>query len=152
MTVGGASALAADVLVDTSVVVKWFRAEQEEDLASARALLDARQDGRIVLRILDLTYYELGNVLARPGRLQASEIAEQLDELGIVCGEGLPLTRTLRAATAEIAVRDGLTFYDAAYVAVALAQGMDLVTADTQIIAAGGGESPRDYAVRSGLL
>jgi len=134
------------------VVVNWFRSEQEEDFEPARALLDARQSGRLSLRVLDLTYYELGNVLARPGRLPAEEIAEQLDELGILCGEGLPMTRALRAATAGIALRDGLTFYDAAYVAVARAQGMDLVTADEQVIATGGGESPTSYAARSGLL
>jgi len=89
-------------------------------------------------------------VLARPGALEASDIAEQLDDLALLCGEGLTLTPDLRAVTAKVAVEDRLTFYDAAYVAVSRSQRLDLVTADRGLLAAGG-ESPADYAARMGF-
>ncbi|MDQ3738068.1 MAG: hypothetical protein M3337_02740 [Actinomycetota bacterium] len=52
-----------DVLVDTSVVVKWFHADGERDVEESRAVLEAHLDGRLGASVLDLTMCELGNVL-----------------------------------------------------------------------------------------
>jgi len=141
----------AEVLVDTSTAVKWFRTEGEDEVAAAQALIGAREAGRLTLRVLDLTYYELGNVLVQGGELGSDEIAAQLDDLALLCGAGLALTRELRESAARVALADRLTFYDAAYVAVARGRSLDLVTADQAIIAAGGGETATGYVARMGL-
>ena len=51
------------VVADTSVVLKWFHAAGEEAVEPARAILDAFARRQIDLVILDLTIYEIGNIL-----------------------------------------------------------------------------------------
>ncbi len=50
------------LLVDTSVLLKWFREEGESEVAAARTLLQAHRDGHERIVVLDLAAYELGNV------------------------------------------------------------------------------------------
>lgn len=70
------------LLVDTSVVLKWFHAEGESDVPQARALLDAHRAGSEQLLVLDLGIYELGNVLLRALRVPAAVVVEQLSCCG----------------------------------------------------------------------
>ena len=64
-----------DVVSDANIALKWFHAEGQEEVESARALLDAQWARIAVLYVLDLAAYELGNALLR-GRLKLS--AEQV--------------------------------------------------------------------------
>ncbi len=54
------------LLVGTSVVLTWFHEEGESEVSQARDLSQAHREGRERLLVLDLTAYELGNVLLRP--------------------------------------------------------------------------------------
>lgn len=137
---------------DSSVVLKWFHEEGEREVAEARQILAAHADGTVRIWLLDLTFYEVGNVLTRRLGFGDDEVAERLDELDALAGEGLVQTRETRTDTARLAVRHGLTFYDAAYWATARALGCALITADRELLAAGAGESPRAFATRHGLL
>ena len=65
---------AISVVSDANVVLKWFHSEGEDEVGPARALLDAHKERTVVLSVLDLTVYEVGNALMR-GRAGAS--AEQ---------------------------------------------------------------------------
>lgn len=71
------TALAPDVLADSSVLIKWFWAHGESEVESARALRDAHVEGHINLSVLDLAVYEVGNVLVRPLSLPA-KVASRL--------------------------------------------------------------------------
>jgi len=136
------------VLVDTSVVLKWFHEEGESDLAEARALLAAHRAERITAYLLDLSLYEVGNVLVRSLRWPAAEVADQLDDLVLICGPPLvPDLSWLREA-AGLAAEHGLTFYDASFAAAASRTGARLVSADKRLLAAGLAESPRAFAER----
>jgi hypothetical protein len=42
------------LLVDTSVLVKWFHSEGEPELAEARSLRDATRVGDIQARVIDI--------------------------------------------------------------------------------------------------
>ena len=55
------------VVVDASVVLKWFHAAGEEAVEPARTILDAFARRQVDLVVLDLTIYEIGNVLVRAG-------------------------------------------------------------------------------------
>lgn len=135
------------LLVDTSVVIKWFHASGEAELAEARAIRDAHQRGEIEAHVIDLALYELGNVLI--GRLgwPASAVADQLDDLLAICGAPLvPIPSWLRDAAA-LAAAHQLTFHDAAWAASARALGVPLITADTKLIDARLGE-PATETVR----
>ena len=135
---------AIDVVSDASVALKWFHAEGEEEVAYARALLTGHRARTFSLSILDLTPYELGNALLR-GRAAASaeQVATVLEALAEVCPAIEPESGDLRAAAA-LAEEHGLTFYDAAYAAVARRRGAHLATLDGRLLRAQLGRRPSE--------
>ena len=139
-----------DVVCDTSVVLKWFHDEGEPDVEDARRLLAAHRSGSITAWVLDLTFYELGNILLRALSWPASDAADQLDDLRAICGV-LPVTAAELRTAAELAEQHTLTFYDAVYAAAALSRGSALATADKALLHAGAGESPEAIAARLGI-
>lgn len=134
-----------DVLCDTSVVVKWFHESGEAEVAPARAILDAHTDGTLTAVVLDLTVYELGNVAARALGLPGERVVTILDRLELICDEGLRLSPKARKDAAELAAAHRLTFYDAAYWAVARERDIALVTADAELLQAGAGLAPTAF-------
>ena len=131
------------VVADASVVLKWFHAEDEEAVEPARAVLEAVADGQIELVILDLTIYEIGNALLRSAGAGPEATATVLDALTEIC-EPTTLTTAERAHAARLAADHHLTFYDAAYAAVAQGHQGRLVTMDRELLAAGLGVRPQD--------
>ncbi len=134
-----------DVLCDTSVVVKWFHEAGEAEVAQARAILEAHTAGTLTAAVLDLTVYELGNVAARALGLPGEHVATILDRLELICDEGLRLSPKARKDAAALAAAHRLTFYDAAYWAVARERNIALVTADAELLQAGAGLTPTDF-------
>ncbi len=133
---------AIDVLSDANVALKWFHHEGEEEVDSARALLEAQRDRRLALYVLDLTAYEVGNALIR-GRaaLEAPRAAAVVAALGELCPAITPEPEDL-AEAAALAQEHDLTFYDAAYAAVARRRGAALATFDRTLLRAGLGQTP----------
>lgn len=134
------------LLVDTSVVLKWYHAEGESDVDAARRILDAHTSGRVAALVLDLAFYELGNVLLRSLRWSAEQVADQLDDLQAMVGTPLVLTPAWRRQAARLGERNGLTMYDAAWAATAAALDISLVSADRRLLAAGLAEDPAAIA------
>ncbi|MDA8298376.1 MAG: type II toxin-antitoxin system VapC family toxin [Actinomycetota bacterium] len=130
------------LLVDTSVLIKWFHSEGESELIEARAIRDATRRGEIEARVIDLAIYEMGNVLLRSLHWSASDVADQLDDLVVVCGAPLGIAAAWFRQAADIGATHGLTFYDACWAAAAQALGISLVSVDAQLLTAGLAESP----------
>lgn len=130
------------LLIDTSVLVKWFHSEGEAELADAHAIRDATQVGEVQSRVIDLALYEMGNVLLRALGWSASDVADQLEDLIIICGPPLAMAGEWLRQAAELGERHRLTFYDSAWAAAAEALGISLVSVDTRLLAAGLAESP----------
>ena len=139
-----------EVLCDTSVVVKWFHELGEAELAPSRAILEAHAAGTLTAVVLDLTVYELGNVMARPLGLPGDRVAAILDRLELICDEGLRLSPAARRDAAELAATHRLTFYDAAYWAVARERDIPLVTTDADLLKVGAGSSPTSFVAAHG--
>jgi predicted nucleic acid-binding protein len=121
-----------DVVLDTSVVIKWFR--QGEVLAGpSLALRDAYLDGQIVVSVPSLLAYELANVLRYKGDLTTSQVQEAVQSL-FDMGLGLipPLSSVMRRAV-EIAHTCDTTVYDAAFAALAESLDAVFVTADEKL-------------------
>ena len=86
------------VLVDTSVLIKWFHEEGEPELIEARAIRDAHVAGHLDAHVLDLAVYEVGNVLARALRWRPDDVADQLEDLAAIAGPPLVMSQAwLRA-------------------------------------------------------
>jgi predicted nucleic acid-binding protein len=136
------------LLVDTSVILKWFHAEGETELAEARALRDATVSGDVDARVIDLALFEIGNVLLRRLRWRDVDVADQLDDVVTVCGPPLAMSAEWFRLAAALGFEHRLTFYDAAWAAAARALRIPLVSTDTQLVGAGLAESPSDVVRR----
>lgn len=116
------------------------------DASSVAATVLERDDiGFEVLfdeHVLDLTFYEVGNVFWKASALQerltheeASKLVSFLmdlkAEMVVERAEGLDFDRTMKIATTE-----DLTFYDAAYVVAAEELGATLITEDAALASA----------------
>lgn len=136
------------LLVDTSVLIKWFHSEGESQVAEAHALREATRRGDIEARVIDLALYEMGNVLLRSLHWSGPDVAGQLDDLIVICGSPLAVAADWLRQAAVLGAANGLTFYDACWAAAARALGVSLVSADVQLLDAGLAESPRAAAER----
>lgn len=125
------------LLVDTSVLVKWFHEQGESEVSEARALLQAHRDGTAELLVLDLGAYELGNVLLRPLRMPAAVVVELLGTLRTLVGPLVHPRPSWHDAAAGLAEQHALTFYDASWAAAARALACPLVSADRRLLHAG---------------
>ncbi len=126
-----------DVVCDASVVVGWL----EPDDTESGALLEAGMRGACRLLVLDLTLYEVGNVLVRKHARSGRQVATVIRGIETVAEVARPDGLVIRDA-ARIADEDALTFYDAAYAAQALALGAVLATRDSDFLDRGLGLRP----------
>jgi predicted nucleic acid-binding protein len=136
------------LLVDTSVLIKWFHREGEGEVESARALRSAHVSGDVEAHMLDLATYEVGNVLTRALRWSASDAADQLDDLQEILGPPLAMTRAGVRDAASLAEIHTLSFCDASWAAAARELGIALISADRRLLSTGLAESPTQVTAR----
>jgi predicted nucleic acid-binding protein len=139
------------LLVDTSVLIKWFHGAGESELAQAQAIRDAHIRGDLDAHVLDLAIYEVGNVLARALRWAARDVGDQLEDLLTIVGSPISMTQRWLRDAAVLAETHALSFYDASWAAAAAALDVPLVSADRRLLAAGLAESPSAVAARLNL-
>jgi len=121
------------VVPDASVILKWvLPSDEEPDAAAALRLRDACAAGKLALRVPGLWLYEAGNILTRNFPAQALALLESLIGFGIPEGDtGEPWRKQ-----AVVLVRNyRVTFYDAAYHALALVERGVFITADAKYFA-----------------
>ncbi|MDP9117444.1 MAG: type II toxin-antitoxin system VapC family toxin [Actinomycetota bacterium] len=139
------------LLVDTSVLIKWFHDAGESELAEARAIRDAHIRGDLDGHVLDLAMHEVGNVLARALKWTAADVGDQLDDLLTIVGSPIVMARSWLRDAAVLAETHALSFYDASWAATAAGLGVSLVSADRRLLAAGLAESPSAVSSRLNL-
>lgn len=119
-----------EVVLDASVVLKWFRSEGERHVDEARTLRAAYEAGELVVFAPSLLELEILNVAGRRWRLEKDALvalAGALEELGFELLEP-PLEGVARW------IARGLTAYDAAYVATAESAAVKLVSDDEIVL------------------
>jgi predicted nucleic acid-binding protein len=122
----------SEVVLDASVVLKWFRSDGERHVAEARALRSSYEAGELVVWAPPLLPLEILNVAGSRWQLEEDALvalAGALDDVGFELVEP-PLEAIARW------IARGLTAYDAAYVAVAEAAAVKLVTDDDHVLGA----------------
>ncbi len=123
-----------EVVLDASVVAKWFRDRDEDHVDQARRLRSAYEEGELAVFAPPLLGLELLNVVGRRWHLQArrlTEFAELLVALDFEWTE--PELTAVAHWTAQ-----GLTAYDSTYVALAEQLSTPLITADEQVASVAG--------------
>lgn len=114
------------VVVDTSVIVKWYIPEQHHE--EARALRDAYLAGTVDLVAPALMPFEAVNALKYSGHYSGERLeqaAQSLSDYGI---ELVPFGEI--DAVSEMAMKHDITVYDGAYVALAQERDTTAYTAD----------------------
>lgn len=139
------------LLVDTSVLIKWFHREGEGEVLESRALRDAHVRGELAVHMLDLAIYEVGNVLTRALKWDASAVADQIDDLLHIVGFPLAMSECWWREAATLAERHSLSFYDAGWAASAAMLHIPLVSADRRLLAAGLAQTPSAVCAQYGL-
>jgi len=122
--------MAAKIVVDTSVFIKWFKRRGEDLLREARSLLREIETRAVEVHVPALLLYEVGNILlfkTRLGPTALDDAIEQMEALPFVVAP--PATPLLKQA-ARLGRELGLTFYDASFLALAVELDCSLVTAD----------------------
>ncbi len=120
------------IIVDASVILKWVLGdEREADHSEAQSLLDAWGEGRTELIAPSLWQYEVGNFLGRELPEEAEDKMELLLNLRI---RSVELNKSMFQHCFSWMRKNRVTFYDAAYLAVALETQGILVTADEKFI------------------
>ncbi len=118
------------LVVDASVAIKWYVPELGS--ADAVAIFQTGHD----LLAPDLLVAELGNILwkkVRRGEISADEGGVIVDAFLTACPLALWPSGPLLRPALEIATAFDRTVYDSLYLAVALAEGVPLVTADERL-------------------
>jgi predicted nucleic acid-binding protein len=122
-------------VVDASVAFKWLIPDAAEaDVAIAKALLLDHMEGRAEIVVPALLYYEVANILVfGKSRPPDDEAADALRDL-----YAIPLTVAAPAADAadsalRLASAHSLSYYDAAYLALADELDCALITADQRL-------------------
>ena len=117
-----------NIVPDASVLLKWvFKAPEEKHTEQALVLLDYWVGGRINLVVPALWRFEVGNILGLKSANLAADTMALLLEYRI---EEQALTAEICRQTFSIMKACKVTFYDAAYHAVALARSATFLTAD----------------------
>lgn len=132
------TALPEAAVVDTSVLLRFFVAHDDADQEIATRVFEAWRHGDVTLHVLDLSAYEMSNVLVRRMRVPADKAGIVMERLFRIRMRMLAVHRTLARFTVEIATETGLSGYDAAFVAAGRTLGMAVITADRRMASLGG--------------
>jgi predicted nucleic acid-binding protein len=131
------------VVVDASVVLKW-QLDDEQYIPQAIALRDdfyAR--GAIKAIAPYLLTYEVVNGIATATRQKRIESNMAVEAMGNLLVLGVELREVAPLRVLELALRHNLAAYDAAYLALAEAEGCELWTGDRPFYQAVKDELPR---------
>ena len=118
------------LIVDTSVVLKWFLEKGEADVLEARKLRDAFLSCRCTLGAPDLLLIEIANALTAGHRASPKEVSATIAsilEIGIHLS-ALQFPALVKAI--DIASTYGVAVYDSYFLAIAIQSDGVLVTAD----------------------
>ena len=121
-----------EVVVDASVVVKWF--VQEEWSEEAGALKEDYAAGKVDLIAPSVMPFEVLNALRYSGAFNEYELieaAEALEDFQITL---YGLEGNYAKETVKLAMRRGITIYDASYIALAIVRRAILWTADEKLL------------------
>jgi predicted nucleic acid-binding protein len=135
--------MSGQVVVDSSVAIKWF--VEEPYSVEAHRLLEAYEAGTLILLAPDLLYAEVGNIVWKKHRFQGLA-AEDADEI-LAAFRLVTFVVTSCAALLEeayrLAVTHQRTVYDAMYLALSQREHCPWVTADERIVNALGATFPQ---------
>ena len=120
-----------DALLDTSVAVKWFVAE--EDSGKALDLQQAHLRDDLQLHASDILLLESANALRYAG-LSEGRILQDLETFSALGVEIIPFSIDVLNSAVSLSLEHDLAVYDAYFLALAQAMEIPLITADRKML------------------
>ena len=120
-------------VVDASVVVKWF-SKFEEDAESSEKLLNSHIEGTSILTSSSLVLYEVCNALRFNPNFDREDLSKAAISLLNLQLELVDFPDVFEPAIG-LAFSQGITVYDAIYIAVSQTRHIPLITADYKLLA-----------------
>ena len=108
-------------------MVKWLNSQNEDHLEQANKILQELQDGSTIFLAPELSRYEIGNALLRK-KLILSQALDSLTTAYSLPVQFVSETPQLAFETYKIANEAQITYYDAAFLALAELENAVLVT------------------------
>ncbi len=120
-----------EIVLDSSVVVKWFSTETKSD--EALKLLDAYVGGSVELVVSEILFCEVGNALRYKPDYDLQKWKTALTQLFNLRMKIIHLNQDLTTRAGEMAFEGKVTFYDAFPVVIAEHKKTICITADQEI-------------------
>jgi len=117
-----------EVVIDSSVAVKWF--SEEEATPSALELRDSHVKGHVALISTTLLSCELANALRYKPDYNNDKLVEAMNHFYKLHLHEAPIDAHLLSRSSEIAFKGNVTIYDAIPVALAVLKKTKCLTAD----------------------
>jgi predicted nucleic acid-binding protein len=117
-----------EVVIDSSVAVKWF--SEEEATSQALELRDSHVKGHATLITSQLLACELANALRYKPDYHKDRLIEAMNHFYKLHLYEAPIDSQLLSHSSEIAFRGNVTVYDAIPVALAILRKTKCITAD----------------------
>lgn len=118
----------SNIVIDSSVIIKWLSQDNENLLEEADKILKDVQREHIVLFAPELAKYEVGNVLLFSKNLSPEQAKIVLAKLYNLPLSFVSESEELANQTYTIASDCGITYYDASFISLAKQYGATLIT------------------------
>jgi len=119
------------VVLDSSVVIKWFSNEEGTD--KALVIREKYINGDIEIAIPDLVLYEVANALRYNTSINENDIKEAVDSLNKLEIDIIVPTKEITNLAISYALKFGLTVYDAFFLSLADVLRFTCITADEKL-------------------
>lgn len=119
------------VVLDASVIVKWYVKEAEHQVANI--IKEDFERGMIEVIIPGLMFYEVLNALRYKPSMGEADLEKVVNSLVDLQFAAIDLDAEYGHRIAKMAMRRGITVYDASYIALAQINSCYLFTADEKL-------------------
>lgn len=120
--------MATKLVIDSSVIVKWLNKTDEKHLEQADKVIQDVHSGKVVVVTSELAKFEVGNALLIKKKLSTQQVEVPLAGLFELPLEFISQSYNLARETYAIAKSCHITYYDAAFIALAKQEKATLVT------------------------
>lgn len=117
------------IIVDSSVIFKWFDSSEEYSLSS-KLLLKQHLSSNDKISIPDLLLYEITNAWATKSNLNEKDINDNLERLERYSLKIIPVNFKVLKKAAFYSKKYSVSVYDAIYAVISHEKGYSLITAD----------------------
>ncbi|MFW5904364.1 MAG: type II toxin-antitoxin system VapC family toxin [Candidatus Saliniplasma sp.] len=119
------------IVIDTSVIVKWF--SEEKHTEEALKLREKIRNKKEIGVLPDLLLYELTNALRYNPNFDEDDVKDAIESILEMDMDIITLTSDVLSNTISIAFERDITIYDSSYVALVMELESKLVTADKKL-------------------